>query len=143
MYSATHESVTVAREQRQENTDRVKNRSDCRIRYRDLWKKNSLYNTAFYVIMIYITSPVVFIVTKVSRLTSRVKNDFIENRHGLSSLESFALDFKKKFIFFLSPQIVAGVGSSVYLRLLYNLWCWESITALAFCHRVLERVGLG
>ena len=104
MYSATQESVTVAREQRQENTDRVKNRSDCRIRYRALWKKKkSLYNTAFYVIMIYITSPVVFIVTKVSRLTSRVKNDFIENRHGLSSLESFALDFKKKFIFFLSP----------------------------------------
>ena len=37
MYSATHESVTVAREQRQENTDRVKNQSDCcRIRYRAL-----------------------------------------------------------------------------------------------------------
>ena len=40
-------------------------------------------------------------------------------------------------------KMVAGVGSSVYLRLLYNLWCWESITALTFCHRVLERVGLG
>ena len=103
MYSATRESVTVARGQRQENTDRVKNQSDCRIRYRALWKKKSLYNTAMYVIMIYITSPVVFIVIKVSRLTSRVKNDFIENRQGLSSLESFALDFKEKFIFFLSP----------------------------------------
>ena len=40
IYSATHESVIVAREQRQENTDRVKNRSECRIRYRALWKKN-------------------------------------------------------------------------------------------------------
>ena len=28
MYSATHESVTVARGQREENTDRVKNQSD-------------------------------------------------------------------------------------------------------------------
>ena len=40
MYSATHESVTVARGQREENTDRVKNQSDQRIRYRALWKKN-------------------------------------------------------------------------------------------------------
>ena len=104
MYSATHESVIVAREQRQENTDLVKNQSDCRIRYRALWKKKSLYNTAFYVIMIYITSPVVFIVTKVSRLTSRVKNDFIKNRHGLSSLESFALDFKKNSYFSYRPS---------------------------------------
>ena len=39
MYSATHESVTVARGQREENTDRVKNQSDWRIRYRALWKK--------------------------------------------------------------------------------------------------------
>ena len=36
MYSATHESVTVARGQREENTDRVKNQSDWRIRYRAL-----------------------------------------------------------------------------------------------------------
>ena len=36
MYSATQESVTVARGQRQENTDRVNNQSDCRIRYRAL-----------------------------------------------------------------------------------------------------------
>ena len=42
MYSATHESVTVARGQRQENTDRVKNQSDCRIRYRAILKKNNL-----------------------------------------------------------------------------------------------------
>ena len=40
MYSAIHESVTVARGQRKENTDRVKNQSDCRIRYRALLKKN-------------------------------------------------------------------------------------------------------
>ena len=39
MYSATHESVTVARGQRQENTDLAKNQSDYRIRYRALWKK--------------------------------------------------------------------------------------------------------
>ena len=39
MYSAIHESVTVARGQRKENTDRVKNQSDCRIRYRALLKK--------------------------------------------------------------------------------------------------------
>ena len=30
MYSATHESVTMARGQRWENTDRVKNQSDAR-----------------------------------------------------------------------------------------------------------------
>ena len=36
MYSATHESVTVARGQRQENKDRTKNQSDHRIRYRAL-----------------------------------------------------------------------------------------------------------
>ena len=41
MYSATHESVTVARGQRKENTDLVKNQSDCRIRYRAIWKKNN------------------------------------------------------------------------------------------------------
>ena len=39
MYSAIHESVTVARGQRLENTDRVKNQLDCRIRYRTLLKK--------------------------------------------------------------------------------------------------------
>ena len=44
MYSATHESITVARKQRQENTYRVKNQWDCRIRYRALWEKN---NTAY------------------------------------------------------------------------------------------------
>ena len=37
MYSATHESVTVARGQCQENTDRVKNQSDCRTRYHALF----------------------------------------------------------------------------------------------------------
>ena len=36
MYSATHESVTVAQGQRLENIDRVENQSDCRIRYRAL-----------------------------------------------------------------------------------------------------------
>ena len=41
MYSATHESVTVARGQRQENTDRVRNQSDCKIRYRALSKKRN------------------------------------------------------------------------------------------------------
>ena len=41
MYLATHESVTVARGQRQENTDRVRNKSDCKIRYRSLSKKNN------------------------------------------------------------------------------------------------------
>ena len=39
MYLATHESVTVARGQRKENTDRVKNQSDRRIRYRAFQKK--------------------------------------------------------------------------------------------------------
>ena len=39
MYLATHESVTVARGQGKENTDRVKNQSDCKIRYRALSKK--------------------------------------------------------------------------------------------------------
>ena len=68
MYSATHESVTVARGQRQENTDLAKNQSDYRIRLSCPLEKKSLYNTAFYILMIYITSPVVFIVTKVSRL---------------------------------------------------------------------------
>ena len=38
MYLATHESVTVALGQRQENTVRVKNQSDCKIRYRALSK---------------------------------------------------------------------------------------------------------
>ena len=37
MYSATHESVTVACGQREKNTDRVKNQSDQRIRYRALY----------------------------------------------------------------------------------------------------------
>ena len=36
MFSATHESVTVARGQTQKNTDQVKNQSDCRFRYRAL-----------------------------------------------------------------------------------------------------------
>ena len=45
MYSATHESVIVAREQRQENTDLVKNQSDRRIRYRALWKKKNPFIT--------------------------------------------------------------------------------------------------
>ena len=39
MYSAIHDSVTVARGQKLENTDRVKNQLDCRIRYRALLKK--------------------------------------------------------------------------------------------------------
>ena len=39
MYLATYESVTVARGQRKENTDRVSNQSDCKIRYRALSKK--------------------------------------------------------------------------------------------------------
>ena len=39
IYSATHESVTVARGQRLENTDRAKNLSDCAIRYGDLSEK--------------------------------------------------------------------------------------------------------
>ena len=39
MFSATHGSVTVARGQRQENTDQVKNQSDGRIRYCALKKK--------------------------------------------------------------------------------------------------------
>ena len=43
MYSAIHESVTVARGQRLENTDRVKNQLDCRIRYRALLKKKKIY----------------------------------------------------------------------------------------------------
>ena len=34
MYLATYESVIVARGQRKENTDRVRNQSDCKIRYR-------------------------------------------------------------------------------------------------------------
>ena len=38
MYSAIHESVTVARGQRWENTDWLKNQSHCRIRYRALVK---------------------------------------------------------------------------------------------------------
>ena len=40
MYPPTHESFTVVRGQREENADRVKNQSDCRIRYRALWKKD-------------------------------------------------------------------------------------------------------
>ena len=39
MYSATHESITIARGQRWENTDCAKNQSDCRIRYRALCEK--------------------------------------------------------------------------------------------------------
>ena len=38
MYAATHKSVTIARGQRYENTDCVKNQSDCKFRYRALWK---------------------------------------------------------------------------------------------------------
>ena len=41
MYSATHKSVTVARGQRKENTDRAMNQSDCMIRYRALWEKKN------------------------------------------------------------------------------------------------------
>ena len=37
------ESVTVARGQRKENTDRVKNQLDCRIRYRALLKNIYIY----------------------------------------------------------------------------------------------------
>ena len=48
----------------------------------------------------------------------------------------------RKIVKMRFAKMVAGVGSSIYLRPLYNLWCWESIAALAFCHRVLERVGL-
>ena len=48
MYSAIHESVTVARGQRKENTDRVKNQSDCRIRYRALLKKNTYISIDVY-----------------------------------------------------------------------------------------------
>ena len=40
LYSATHKSVTVARGQRKGNTDRVKNQSDCRIRYRAVLRKS-------------------------------------------------------------------------------------------------------
>ena len=39
IYSVTHESVTVARGQRWENTDHDKNQSDCTIRYRALSEK--------------------------------------------------------------------------------------------------------
>ena len=48
MYSAIHESVTVAHGQRKENTDRVKNQSDCRIRYRALLKKNTYISIDVY-----------------------------------------------------------------------------------------------
>ena len=40
MYLSTHESVIVARGQREENTDQVKNQSDCKIGYRADSKKN-------------------------------------------------------------------------------------------------------
>ena len=43
MYLATYESVTVARGQRKENTDWVRNQSDCKIRYRALSKKKNMY----------------------------------------------------------------------------------------------------
>ena len=39
MHWATHESVTVARGQREENTDWVMNQLDCRIRHCTLLKK--------------------------------------------------------------------------------------------------------
>ena len=48
MHSATQESVTVARGQRQENTDRVKNQSHCRIRYRALLKNNNILIIVFF-----------------------------------------------------------------------------------------------
>ena len=43
MYLATYESVTVARGQRKENTDWVRNQSDFKIRYRALSKKKYMY----------------------------------------------------------------------------------------------------
>ena len=55
MYLATYESVTVARGQRKENTDWVRNQSDCKIRYRALSKKKKkkmyiphVYSWLFY-----------------------------------------------------------------------------------------------
>ena len=48
MYLATYESVTVARGQRKENTERVRNQSDCKIRYRALSKKKKMYIPHLY-----------------------------------------------------------------------------------------------
>ena len=48
MYLATHESVTVAHGQRQENTDWVKNQSDYKIRYRALSKKKNIYQISWH-----------------------------------------------------------------------------------------------
>ena len=61
-----------------------------------------------------------------------------KNENKGNSKEAFPIVHRK-------TEICKDGGWSwiVCLRLLYNLWCWESITALAFCHRVLERVGLG
>ena len=53
MYLATYESVTVARGQRKENTDWVRNQSDCKIRYRALSKKKKyVYTTCVQLVIL-------------------------------------------------------------------------------------------
>ena len=68
IYSATHESVTVARGQRKENTDRAKNQSGCTIRYRTLSeKKKKIIIIIIIVVLDVVTISIMIIINIMSQ----------------------------------------------------------------------------
>ena len=73
IYSATHESVTVARGQRKENTDRAKNQSGCTIRYRALSekKKKKIIIIIIIVILDVVTISIMIIMIIINIMSQR------------------------------------------------------------------------
>ena len=72
IYSATHESVTVARGQRKENTDRAKNQSGCTIRYRALSeKKKKIIIIIIIVVLDVVTISVMIIMIIINIMSQR------------------------------------------------------------------------
>ena len=72
IYSATHESVTVARGQRKENTDRAKNQSGCTIRYRALSeKKKKIMIIIIIVVLDVVTISVMIIMIIINIMSQR------------------------------------------------------------------------